>query len=265
LKFINSESFVAQRTLRLKDGERALDFGVNEGLDLLYVLAVSQQQTLILREFRLGSENIVRQTDLPSVGHANVVSMSISPNGETIALHGNVLERTRTRNEIILCFSNEGLACKLIATKTPISQAFFADNNTLLLVSSEFADRRSNSRKQCIEEVSLPTLNLEKDVYCRPGYGVHYAFGLGGDFVVAYSGYASYSWLTENAKVMASTLSVWDRNSHQLISISQIPEGPQTHQSSTQIRVDASGRRRFLFFNAVGGVPELLLYDLGSK
>ena len=146
----------------------------------------------------------------------------------------------------------------------PISEARFSDNDALLVVSSELADRGSGSRARCLQSITISTLSIDTHAYCRPGFGAHYAFGEGNDFVVAYSGYASYNWMTENTRVVASSISIWQKDSRRLIALGELSEGSTVHQSSGRIVGDAFRRGRFMFFNVAGGMPELLLYDLSE-
>jgi len=260
LTFFGVEKLDKERTQEFSSGEQVLDFAPNENMNALYVVVATARRGIVLRRYQLNSGKLDQEIEVPT-SEINSRSLAVAADGTTAATFANLYRRTKSSGEIIICRFNQHSFCKKVITDTPISQLSVSDDS-LLFVSSAFADRRSSSRATCIQSLSLSTLQIDAHAYCRPGFGVHYAIAISNNFVIGYSGYGTYSSFTENTKALVGSLSVWGRTSRKLLAVANLTENSGVHQNSSKIVAEGFGKDKFLFFNVLGGFPDLLLYDL---
>lgn len=173
-----------------------------------------------------------------------------------------VLGRNST---LAVCTEQHGTACNNVPLPMPVAN-FVIFGDSLLFVSGDFADHSPKARNQCVARLSLATLQVDPQAYCRPGAGVHYSIAaLGKDFVLGYSGYgAKRGWLDDGLVVSkSSSISVWDAKTGQLVAVAPLSHGGSFTLPASVIQADTSGKKRFLFYNPMEG-REILFYDLSS-
>lgn len=166
---------------------------------------------------------------------------------------------------VAICAQARGMSCKTVPLPMPVAN-FLVSDDSLLFVSADFADHSPKARNQCIAKLSLATLQLDPQAYCRPDAEVHYSIAtLGNDFVIGYSGYGTRrGWLDDGLVVSkSSSISVWDAKSGRLMATAPLAYGTGFTLSASVIRADTSGKKRFLFYNPREG-REILLYDLSA-
>jgi hypothetical protein len=263
LTFVDADTLSADHSFELHEGEELYDFAIDERFRSLYVILKNTQGRLLLREYRVGGGATLQETDLPGSSPYNLGSLTISPDGKTVTAARNVYHASSTSGELLLCALQDKILCKMISVNIGVGGTAFAADDTLLLASSTFADRRRKSLTRCIQSVSVSKSVVDSNAYCRPSFGVHYSVATVNDLVIGYSGYATYHWLSENINALVGRISVWRKDSKDLIATTNLPESSNVQQISVRIVGDTtSGKNRFLVFNGVGGMPQLLIYDV---
>lgn len=242
--------------------------GISDENATIYAISARGSKPATLTNYDLRTGNLTKKTVLPELNYeASVVTVAAGgPNGQTILVQRDMQPLTvPQRNSTVTLCGSDGVACKTVPVSMPVS-SFCTSGDSLLLVSDDFADHGSKSRSQCVGKLNLSTLRIDPQAYCRPDTGVHYSIAaVGNDLVVGYSGYgAKRGWLDDGLVVnKSSSLSVWDTKSGKLIGIADLPHGKSFTLTAAAIQADASGKKRFLFYNSEEG-NEILIYDLSS-
>lgn len=236
--------------------------------DILYALSEPGHKPLTLTSYRMSTGAMIRKTFLEfDYSQARPLRVAAIPNNQLAFLQNDVepLGVPRRNSAVAICAQQQELTCKTVPLGIPVAN-FLVLDDSLLFVSDDFPDRSAKSRKQCIGKLSLSTLQVNPDAYCRPDAGVHYSIAvLGSNLILGYSGYgARRGWLDDGMVASKSrSTSIWERKSGRLTAIAPVPGRKSFDLTSSVIRADTSGTKRFLFFNQAED-GEILLYDVGS-
>jgi len=267
LLLLDAETLNAERTISVEPYNVV---GVSEEDGTVYALSKPGYRPVTLAAFDLHTGSQAQQRELPGLDYSLGTSTEVKILSKNQVLFIQTEMRPITvpgRNSAVtLCAAQQdSLVCKTMRTAIPIASSRVS-GDSLLLVSGDFADHGSKSRNQCIERLSLSTLQIDTQVYCRPDAGVHYSVAaIGNDFVLGYSGYgASWGWLDDGLLVnKSSSISIWEAKSARLMAIAPLPHEKSFTLPASVIRADTSGKKRFLFYNPTES-REILLYDLSS-
>ena len=234
---------------------------------VLYALSQPGHKPVTVTSYNLATGSPVRRTELSTLDYSPSTLLQVAAvSDEELAFLQSDTKPVgvSVRNSTLaICPQTPRMSCTTVPLPMPAAN-FLVSGDSLLFVSSDFADRSPMARNQCVARLSLATLQVDPQAYCRPDNGVHYSIAtLGNDFVLGYSGYAARrDWLDDGLVVSKlSDISVWDAKSGQLVAIAPLSHGRNFTLPASVIRADTSGKKRFLFYNATEG-HAILLYDL---
>jgi hypothetical protein len=266
LLLVSPQTLELERKISVRPNHIA---AVREQEGTLYALSEQGYKPVTLTSYHLSTGALAQTKEFPNLDYNldTHLRLDVISNEQLAVLQSDakplgVSERNST---LAICTRQDGTICKTVPIPMPVAN-FLVSGESLLFVSDDFADHNFKSRNQCIAKLSLTTLQVDSQAYCRRDAGVHYSIGtLGRDFVLGYSGYgARQGWLDDGLVVgKSSSISVWEAKSGRLIAIAPLPRGKSFTQSASVIRADTSGKKRFLFYNPMEG-REILLYDLSS-
>jgi hypothetical protein len=263
LLVVDADSLEVKREIALDSATETYDFAVLESHDSVYAIGITRGSGLTLTKYAVSTGSIGRRNEISGLDDSYPASITALERGAGAEVGIYAPERGSRHEAIVICEEDGAISCRGIETRDGVGQLAFQGDQTALFVSSSFADRRSGSRHHCISKLSTTTFRTEEHAYCADT-GVHYAATvIGKRYVLGYSGFATYGWLTENTKELEDSVSVWNAQSGQLVAAARFPKLlAQSTQSSVRIVADASGEATFLVFNRLG--TEILVFDLSK-
>ncbi|MGB7728820.1 MAG: hypothetical protein WBL50_12370 [Candidatus Acidiferrum sp.] len=205
---------------------------------------------------------LIKQSVLPELNDCYPVSVALAGNRPSVSLAVYGSAGGETYGIIELCQDHETISCTSVKSKSGIGQVEFATSDTALFVSSSFADRSYASRHNCVKRLSVRTLQVDQRAYCAE-YGVHYALAIiKNRFLLGYSGYATYNWITETTRSLTEDISIWDVTSGHLLAVAKCPSTLGSPQGSVRIVAASSDKMQFLAFNTFGA--DVFLFDFSQ-
>jgi hypothetical protein len=259
LLVLDGDTFEVKREIGLDKWTNTYDFVASEDGERVYVVGLTRGKGVSLTQYAFSTSTLVRQSILPELDDCYPISLALALNGASVdlAIYGSV--GGGSYGVIAVCQDHDTLSCRSIRSKNGVGQLEFSTSGNALFVSSSFADRSLGSRHDCIRRLSVATLQVNQHAYCTE-YGAHYALAIiQNRFVLGYSGYATYNWVTETTKNLTESVSIWDAASGRLLAVAKCPSTLGSPQTAVKIIPERSGKMQFLVFNTFGA--DIFLFD----
>jgi len=244
LEFLDGGSLVLKEKMELINRGTIFDFAIDKGANTLLVLSLSTDKKVHIASYSL-SDRTQRSDLVLEPGYAtSTLSVAISPSSRLAAVTTTLSEKGK--GTLYSCTYDRRVECKSLGDGPPISQIDFLGKQ-LLFAPSSFPD----DKRACITSVNLST-NLRTKAYCAPRTGVHFAVGVIEEkYIVGYTGLRSTNWLTENAKVVENSFSVWR------------PENKQS-QAKVNDPTNDKGLQLFLIVTSKS-MPYFIAFDFSNE